>query len=72
MALDGGGMRGIITAQALTVLEEEYGRELWGRFRLFVGTSTGTIIAAMLAAGYPAKEILDRYIGMGKEIFRRN
>lgn len=72
LALDGGGMRGIITAQALTVLEDKFGKKLWERFQLFVGTSTGTIIAAMLAAGYTAKEILDRYIWLGKETFRRN
>ena len=52
LAIDGGGIRGIIPAAALAALEEQHGptAEL---FDLVVGTSTGGIIALGVAAGIP-------------------
>ena len=73
LALDGGGIRGVLTLQVLIRMEELL-RERSGQgddFRLcnffdyIGGTSTGAIIAAGLAIGMSAKELSDFYIATG-------
>ena len=73
LALDGGGIRGVLTLQVLIRMEELL-RERSGQgddFRLcnffdyIGGTSTGAIIAAGLAIGMSAQELSDFYIGSG-------
>ena len=71
-AFDGGGLRGIITARALTMLESALAKPLHEITGLTSGTSTGSIIAAAIASGLSAKQILDLYVGLGKSIFRRS
>jgi patatin-like phospholipase/acyl hydrolase len=77
LALDGGGIRGMITVQVLAEIEELLRQKL-GRgddFRLsdyfdFVaGTSTGAIIAACISAGMKVSEISTFYIESGEEMF---
>ena len=79
LALDGGGIRGLITLPVLVRLEELLGRAL-GRgkdfrlcdfFECIGGTSTGAIIAAGLARGMSASELLEFYKGFGQEVFRK-
>lgn len=70
IAIDGGGLRGVIPARALSMLEEELGRSAHDIFRLCAGTSTGSIIAAAIAAGMRAEQIQQLYLKLGKEIFR--
>lgn len=69
IAIDGGGIRGLIVTQALTALEEHLGFSLHERARLVVGTSTGSIIAAGIAAGFSAQALTQRYYDMGRTIF---
>ena len=75
LAIDGGGIRGIIPAVILSQLEEAIGRPLWQIFDLIVGTSTGGIIAAAIGAGakdgdaYTAGELIDLYVRNGPTIF---
>jgi predicted patatin/cPLA2 family phospholipase len=69
IAIDGGGMRGIIVTQALSVLENFLGKSVHEIFRLAVGTSTGSIISAGIAAGMTAKQMTEGYIQMGNTIF---
>lgn len=69
IAIDGGGIKGLIVTQALTVLEAHLGIPLHQRARLLVGTSTGSIIAAGIASGLSAQELTERYREMGKTIF---
>jgi len=69
IAIDGGGIKGLIVTRSLAVLEEHLGHSLHDHARLLVGTSTGSIIAAGLAAGYSAQELTERYLEMGKAIF---
>lgn len=77
LALDGGGIRGMITVQVLAEIEELLRQKLAGGddFRLsnyfdFVaGTSTGAIIAACIAAGMSVSEISKLYIESGEEMF---
>lgn len=79
LSLDGGGIKGLMTLQVLVKLEEELRTRLGkdDTFRLshffdFVGgTSTGAIIAAALARGMSATEVLDFYTSFGREVFKR-
>jgi patatin-like phospholipase/acyl hydrolase len=77
LALDGGGIRGMITVEVLAEIENLLCRKV-GRgddFRLadyfdFVaGTSTGAIIAACISVGMTVSEIRDFYLSSGKEMF---
>ena len=45
LALDGGGMRGVMTARILVELERLSGRPIAGLFDVIAGTSTGGMIA---------------------------
>lgn len=70
IAIDGGGIRGVMVTQALTLLEAALGQPLHERARLYAGTSTGSIISATLAAGFTAKQIHELYLKLGSTIFR--
>ncbi len=72
IAIDGGGIRGVMVTQALTMVEATLGQPLHERARLYAGTSTGSIISATLAAGFTAKQIHDLYVKLGSTIFRRS
>ena len=62
LALDGGGAKGFYTLGVLKQLEALLGGEpLATKFDLIFGTSTGAIIASLLALGKPAKEIHGLY-----------
>lgn len=69
IAIDGGGIKGIIVTQALAFLEESLQKPVHDIFHLSVGTSTGAIISAGVAAGISASEMNRLYIEMGKSIF---
>jgi uncharacterized protein len=69
LTIDGGGLKGTIPAAFLAVLEQHVGRPLHEYFDLLVGTSTGGIIAAGLAMGKSASEILAIYENDGPHIF---
>jgi len=69
IAIDGGGIRGLIATQALAMLEEAAGVAAHDIFRLAVGTSTGSIIAAGIAAGISAAELNRLYLEMGEQVF---
>ncbi len=69
IAIDGGGIRGIIVAQALALLESHLGKSVHNIFRLAVGTSTGSILSAGIAAGISAEKMTELYLALGKNIF---
>lgn len=76
LSIDGGGIRGIIPAKILALLEEELGRRgmsthICDYFDMICGTSTGGIIAIGLGLGMPAKEILKIYKENAEQIFPR-
>lgn len=62
LSLDGGGAKGFYTLGVLKQLEAQLGGEpLATKFDLIFGTSTGAIIASLLALGKPAIEIHTLY-----------
>lgn len=76
LALDGGGIRGAISLGFLekieTMLRERHGNPnllLCDYFDLIGGTSTGGIIAALLATGHSASEVVSMYSALGGKIF---
>jgi patatin-like phospholipase/acyl hydrolase len=71
VAIDGGGIRGIMVARALMRLERHLGKSCHEIFRLTTGTSTGSIIAAGIAAGISMEDIHASYLTIGREIFTR-
>jgi uncharacterized protein len=68
LSLDGGGIRGLITARILERLELEVPGFL-AQVDLFAGTSTGGIIALGLAFGLTPTQLVDLYWSKGKMIF---
>ena len=76
LALDGGGIRGLITLGILLRLEalvkERTGQKLCDFFDYIGGTSTGSIIAAGLAHGMTVSELIDFYRSSGEQMFERS
>jgi len=79
LALDGGGIRGVMTLEILREIEQTLQTEL-GRDDRFVladyfdyigGTSTGAIIATFLSLGWRVANILDFYVKAGPAMFDR-
>ncbi len=69
LCLDGGGIRGIMTIQLLKALEERAGVPCHEIFDLVAGTSTGGIIAALIASGRSASEIDTLYEKLVSKVF---
>src|SRR6185312_8509707 len=76
LALDGGGIRGVLTLEYLEVIEAILRQRrndpnllLSDYFDLIGGTSTGSIIAAGLACGMSVKAIKALYYGLGTKVF---
>ena len=61
LSLDGGGAKGFYTLGVLQALESMLGCPLYRRFDLIFGTSTGAIIAALLALGCDVETIHGLY-----------
>jgi hypothetical protein len=71
LQIDGGGVKGIIPLATLVTIEKKVG-PLWKYFDLMTGTSTGSIICGMLAAGVPAQVLYDLYTREGEKLFKKN
>ncbi len=78
LALDGGGIRGILTLSYLKYLEDMLRARVGGDpdfrlgdyFDLIGGTSTGSIIATGLALGFPVERIQQTYYDLGAKVFK--
>lgn len=78
LALDGGGIRGIISLEILQRIEHllrqdlDAGDEfvLADYFDFFAGTSTGAIIATALAMGMAVRDIIAFYVDCGDKMFQ--
>jgi Patatin-like phospholipase len=79
LALDGGGLRGILTLALLEKLEQQLRERhnaaddlrLSDYFDLIAGTSTGAIIAAALAKGCKVSDIKQEYYDLGAKVFKK-
>jgi patatin-like phospholipase/acyl hydrolase len=74
LAIDGGGIRGLIPALVLTELERRAGRRIFEMFDLIAGTSTGGILACAVCAPdpLPASNLVELYTEEGPKIFDRS
>ncbi len=78
LAIDGGGIRGIIPAIILAELQKRLGKNLDKAFDLIAGTSTGGIIALGIGTAansgqpYTPDELLNLYVENGPTIFKKN
>lgn len=71
LALDGGGAKGFYTLGVLKELEGMFNCPLYQRFDLIFGTSTGAIIASLIALGYKVDKIHELYKKHVPEVMRR-
>jgi patatin-like phospholipase/acyl hydrolase len=77
LALDGGGIRGVLTLEILAAIEDLLRHELGAGdgfvladyFDYIAGTSTGAIVAAGLACGMRVKELQNLYAARGADMF---
>ncbi|MDT9547346.1 MAG: CBASS cGAMP-activated phospholipase [Chlorobium phaeovibrioides] len=71
LSIDGGGIRGVYPAHFLRCIEERLEMDLFEKFDMIAGTSTGSIIAAGVATGVPAADMVAMYKEHGAGIFRK-
>lgn len=71
VAIDGGGIRGVMITRALSRLEEHLGKPVRDTFQLAAGTSTGSIISAAIGAGLTAAQMHALYKSLGDVIFQK-
>src|SRR5258708_16997491 len=72
IAIDGGGAKGLIVAQALVTLEQALGGKPlieYPNLKILTGTSTGTIISAGIALGMSASAIIKMYTEATGRVF---
>ncbi|MBX3080149.1 MAG: patatin-like phospholipase family protein [Anaerolineae bacterium] len=74
LAIDGGGIKGLMVAKALVELEAKLGGgPLLHKTNLKVmsGTSTGAILTAAIALGMTAQDMVHMYTSLGSAVFPR-
>ncbi len=71
LSLDGGGVRGIITALWLHRLQAELSDPLHQHVDLIAGTSTGSLLACGMACGHSAQDLVAFYQKHGESVFPR-
>src|SRR4029453_18322043 len=78
LACDGGGIRGTISIEILARIERGLRKRsgnpklvLADYFDYVAGTSTGAIIATLIALGYSADKTRDFYLRSGAEMFHK-
>jgi uncharacterized protein len=68
LSMDGGGIRGILTARLLERVDERYPGFL-NKVNLFAGTSTGGLLALGLASGMPPSQLRQMYADLANKVF---
>jgi len=74
LAIDGGGIRGLIPALVMAEIERRTGRRIADLVDMIAGTSTGGILACALGKPdpLPAAEVASLYLEEGPRIFDRS
>lgn len=74
IAVDGGGIKGVVVAYAMIELEKMLGVERLidePRLKVMAGTSTGSLISTMIGAGLSGTEMLALYRSVGQRVFSK-
>lgn len=71
LCLDGGGIRGLYSAQMLKNIEEKCGVDFYNDFDLIIGTSTGSILAGAIVKKIDIDKVISLYENEGKNIFKK-
>ena len=66
LAVDGGGIKGVVASRAIAILEDHLQKPSYEIFK-----STGSIISAGIATGLFGEEIHNLYCDMGPIIFKK-
>ena len=69
LCIDGGGIKGLFSAQILAKFEEVYDTKISEQFDLICGTSTGGIIALAASANISMSDVVNFYKEKGPKIF---
>ncbi len=74
LAIDGGGLRGVIPVVILEAFERAIGRPIHECFDVICGTSTGGLIALSLVKPDPMSpsDLVDYYLQQGPKIFHKS
>ncbi len=72
LSIDGGGTRGLMPSTMLKQLELATGKKITDIFDVIVGSATGGIITAALAAGVSTDDIIDIYLNKASFILPSN
>ena len=71
LSLDGGGIRGLYSAQMLKNIEDKCNVDFYNDFDLIVGTSTGSILAGAIVQKIDLDKVISLYKNEGKNIFKK-
>ncbi|MGE5261750.1 MAG: patatin-like phospholipase family protein [Acidobacteriota bacterium] len=72
IAIDGGGIRGVIVTKALEAVEDALGQRLGEIAELAAGTSTGSVIASGIALNLSASEMTGMYRYFAPKVFGKS
>ena len=72
LSIDGGGTRGLFPATILQKLETDLGKKVTELFDVIIGSATGGIIAAAIAAGLPMNVIQNIYLEEAKNLLPKS
>ena len=71
LCLDGGGIRGLYSAQMLKRIKKDCNIDFYNDFDLIVGTSTGSILAGSIVKQIDIEKVIALYVNEGKNIFKK-
>ena len=71
LCLDGGGIRGLYSAQMLKRMKKDCNIDFYNDFDLIVGTSTGSILAGSIVKQIDIEKVIALYVNEGKKIFKK-
>ena len=71
LSLDGGGVRGLYSAQMLKNIKEKCGVDFYNDFDLIIGTSTGSILAGAIVKNIDLDKVISLYENEDKNIFKK-
>lgn len=72
LCIDGGGIKGLFSAQVLAKFEDVFKTRICDQFDLICGTSTGGIIALAASAEIPMSDVVSFYKEKGPLIFAQS